>query len=86
MNSSLTSDSNYPPMSDFDWERAPWNQHDPEPNLVEVTAYVTLKKEITLELDEDISEYSDDDLKDFAIYKLGLWKNPEVEDIDVIIK
>lgn len=39
-NLSLRSDSNYPPMSQSEWNRAPWNQADtPEENFNIAVSY-----------------------------------------------
>ena len=39
-NESLSAHSNYPPMSQWEWDHAPWNQEEPEPREVEVTVSV----------------------------------------------
>ena len=82
-NESLRSDSNYPPMSQSEWDRAPWN----EEQEVEVTALVSIEKTLTLKVPQD---YSQDDLEtafenaeqDFIdlVYK----NNYELENIEVI--
>ena len=84
-NESLRSDSNYPPMSQSEWDRAPWNEE--QETEVEVTALVSIEKTLTLKVPQD---YSQDDLetafenaeKDFIdlIYK----NNYELENIEVI--
>ena len=36
-NESLRANSNYPPMSQSDWDRAPWNEVEQPPKDIEVT-------------------------------------------------
>lgn len=47
-NESLNGNSNYPPMSQSEWDNAPWNQSDPEEKEFEVTVSQTLSKSITV--------------------------------------
>lgn len=51
-NQSLASNSNYPPMSQSDWDRAPWNQVENEPIKVNVDVTITLTKTIEVEVDD----------------------------------
>ena len=84
-NESLRSDSNYPSMSQSEWDRAPWNEE--QEVEVEVTVLVSIEKTLTLRVPQD---YSRDDLetafeneeKDFidSIYK----NNYELENIEII--
>lgn len=60
-NESLLPNSNYPPMPQSDWDRAPWNQEDPPTKTIEVTVSVTLSKTIEVEVDdtENWQDYTD---------------------------
>lgn len=51
-NESLSANSNYPTMSQSDWDRAPWNQEDPKPKSIQVTISVTLSKTVDIEVDD----------------------------------
>lgn len=84
-NESLRSDSNYPPMSQSEWDNAPWNEE--QEVEVEVTVLVSIEKTLTLRVPKDGSR---DDLetafaneeKDFidSIYR----NNYELENIEII--
>ena len=43
-NESLNSNSNYPPMSQSEWDSAPWNEVELPPKDVEVTVSITVSK------------------------------------------
>ena len=43
-NESLRANSNYPPMSQSDWDRAPWNEVELPPKEVEVTISAIVSK------------------------------------------
>ena len=43
-NESLRADSNYPPMSQYDYDRAPWNEVELPPKEVEVTISAIVSK------------------------------------------
>ncbi len=70
-NESLKSNSNYPPMSQAEWDNAPWNQEDPEEKEIEVTVSITLSKIVKVKVtdyefhdagkDEDGNYYEDVD-------------------------
>ena len=47
-NESLNGNSNYPPMSQSEWDNAPWNQNDPEEKEFKVTISQTLSKSTTV--------------------------------------
>lgn len=47
-NESLNNNSNYPPMSQSEWDNAPWNQSDPEEKEFKVTVSQTLSKNTTV--------------------------------------
>ena len=68
-NESLNGNSNYPPMSQSEWDNAPWNQVDNPEREIEATVSVTLSKTVKIKVsdyeiidsgkDED-GEYFDD--------------------------
>ena len=47
-NESLNNNSNYPLMSQSEWDNAPWNQSGPEEKEFEVTVSQTLSKSTTV--------------------------------------
>lgn len=47
-NESLNSNSNYPPMSQSDWDNAPWNQVDIPEKEFEVTCCQVLSRTVTV--------------------------------------
>lgn len=47
-NESLNNNSNYPLMSQSEWDNAPWNQSDPEEKEFKVTVSQTLSKSTTV--------------------------------------
>ena len=73
-NESLRSDSNYPPMSQSEWDRAPWNEE--QEVEVEVTVLVSIEKTLTLRVPKDGSR---DDLE-------TAFENAEEEFINLIYK
>lgn len=68
-NESLRANSNYPPMSQSDWDRAPWNEVELPPKEVEVTVSVTISKTMKVPVgdyiidEEGNIDFSDCDLK-----------------------
>ena len=68
-NESLRPDSNYPPMSQSDWDRAPWNEVELPPKDVEVTVSVTISKTMKVPVgdyiidEEGEADFSNCDLK-----------------------
>ena len=68
-NESLRADSNYPPMSQSDWDRAPWNEIELPPKEVEVTVSVTIRKTMKVPVEDYIIDeegnidFSECDLK-----------------------
>lgn len=61
-NESINSDSNYPAMSQSDWDRAPWNQKDNPEREVEVTISVTLSKTVKIRVsDYEITDSGKDE-------------------------
>lgn len=55
-NESLNNNSNYPLMTQSEWDNAPWNQRDPEPVEVEVQVTIVLTKNIKLPVTDYIVE------------------------------
>lgn len=51
-NESLNSNSNYPLMSQSEWDNAPWNQVDNPEREIEVTVSVTLSKTIKVKVSD----------------------------------
>lgn len=47
-NESLNSNSNYPPMSQSDWDSAPWNQVDTPEKEFEITCCQVLSRTVTV--------------------------------------
>ena len=68
-NESLRADSNYPPMSQSDWDRAPWNEVELPPKEVEVTISAIVSKTIKVPVrdytfdEEGHIDFSECDLK-----------------------
>ena len=56
-NESLNSNSNYPLMSQSEWDNAPWNQEDPPEKLFSITVSCSLSKDV----DVTSTEYDSDD-------------------------
>ena len=67
-NESLRVDSNYPPMSQSDYDRAPWNEEENPEEEIDVTISITLSKNVKIKVTdykkdgEDI-DFSECDLK-----------------------
>ena len=72
-NESLRANSNYPPMSQSDYDRAPWNEVELPPKDVEVTVSITLSKTMKVPVTDYII---DDEGIDFSRCDL----NKAVED------
>ena len=72
-NESLNSNSNYPPMSQSEYDRAPWNEVELPPKDVEVTVSITLSKTMKVPVTDYII---DDEGIDFSKCDL----NKAVED------
>lgn len=68
-NKSLRANSNYPPMSQSDWDRAPWNEVEQPPKDVEVTISAIVSKTIKVPVrdyiidEEGNIDFSECDLK-----------------------
>lgn len=78
-NESLKSNSNYPAMSQSEWDKAPWNQEELPEKEIEVTVSVTLSKTIKIKVsdyeitdsgkDEDGQYYEDIDYSNCDLKK-----------------
>ena len=68
-NESLRANSNYPLMSQSDWDRAPWNEVELPPKEVEVTVSITISKTTKVPVmdyiidEEGEADFSNCDLK-----------------------
>ena len=51
-NESLNGNSNYPPMSQSEWDNAPWNQVDNPKREIDVTVSVTLSKTVKIKVSD----------------------------------
>ena len=51
-NESLNNNSNYPLMSQSEWDNAPWNQEENPEREIEVTVSVTLSKTIKVKVSD----------------------------------
>ena len=51
-NESLSTISNYPPMSQSDWDRAPWNEKIVPDKEIEVTVSVTLSRTVKITVND----------------------------------
>ncbi len=60
-NESLSANSNYPPMSQSDWDRAPWNQEDPPYKKITVTVCLSISKEVEIEVNDYTPEVDYDE-------------------------
>ena len=47
-NESLNADSNYPPMSQSQWDNAPFNQKDPPERLFDISLSISLSKDASV--------------------------------------
>ena len=68
-NESLRANSNYPPMSQSDWDNAPFNQPSEQIEEIEATVSLTLSKNVKIKMDVRKRErcyYSNYDLQEAA--------------------
>ena len=68
-NTSNHSNSNYPPMSQSDWDNAPFNQPSEQIEEIEATVSLTLSKNVKIKMDVGKRErgyYSNYDLQEAA--------------------
>ena len=86
-NESLRSDSNYPPMSQSEWDNAPWNDDEEEMEEIEVTVLVSLEKTLKLQVPKG---YEHDDIEEAyqdaesAFLARVFQSNYELENIEII--
>ena len=91
-NESLNSNSNYPPMSQSEWDSAPWNEVELPPKDVEVTVSITLSKTMKVPvtdyiIDDEGIDFSRCDLNK-AVEDSGHllnFKDWHVDDFEVIL-
>ena len=82
-NESLKSDSNYPLMSQSEWDNAPWNEETEE---VEVTVFVSLEKTLKLQVPKG---YERDDVEkayqdtEFDFLTMVSKKGYVLEDVEI---
>lgn len=92
-NESLNSNSNYPPMSQSEWDSAPWNEVELPPKDVEVTVSITVSRTMKVPVtDYTIDEEGGIDFSDCDLNKavkdsgyLPNFKNWHVDDFEVIL-
>ena len=60
-NESLSANSNYPPMSQSDWDNAPWNEPVIPEKDFDLTISQSLSKDVTVSTDDYTPEYDDED-------------------------
>ena len=61
-NESLNGNSNYPPMSQSEWDNAPWNQVDNPEREIKVTVSITLSKTVKIKVsDYEITDSGKDE-------------------------
>ena len=93
-NESLRADSNYPPMSQSDWDRAPWNEVELPPKEVEVTVSVTISKTMKVPVgdyiidEEGNIDFSECDLKKAVEENVRLpnTKGWDLDNFEVVIE
>ena len=74
-NNSISNNSNYPLMSDSEYDNAPFNQPSEQIEEVEVTISITLSKSVKIKMDVRKKErgyYSNYDLQETAKEQLDL--------------
>lgn len=65
-----SANSNYPPMSQSEWERAPWNEESLPEIEIPVTVSITLSKTVTIAVDdyERTSTFEEEDgIKEYSV-------------------
>ena len=91
-NESLNSNSNYPPMSQSEWDNAPWNEVELPPKDVEVTVSITVSRTMKVPvtdyiIDDEGIDFSRCDLNK-AVEDSGHllnFKDWHVDDFEVIL-
>lgn len=86
-NESVRANSNYPLMSQSDWDNAPWNDEIDGTETIEVTVLVSLEKTLKLQVpkgyDHDDIEEAYQDAESAFIAKV-FQNNYELENIEII--
>ena len=91
-NESLNSNSNYPPMSQSEWDNAPWNEVELPPKDVEVTVSITVSRTMKVPvtdyvIDDEGVDFSSCNLikavKDSG--KLPNFKNWHIDDFEILL-
>ena len=91
-NESLRADSNYPPMSQSEYDRAPWSEKEYPPKDVEVTVSITVSRTMKVPvtdyiIDDEGIDFSKCDLNK-AVEDSGHllnFKDWHVDDFEVIL-
>ena len=65
-NESLSPNSNYPPMSQRQWDNAPWNEPVIPERDFDVEVTITMSKVVTITTDNYVPEYDDEDGHTYA--------------------
>ena len=91
-NESLNSNSNYPPMSQSEWDKSPWNEVELPPKDVEVTVSITLSKTMKVPVTDYIIDDEGIDFSKCDLNKAGEdsghllnFKDWHVDDFEVIL-
>lgn len=92
-NESLNSNSNYPPMSQSEWDKSPWNEVELPPKDVEVTVSITVSRTMKVPVtDYTIDEEGGIDFSNCDLNKavedsghLLNFKNWNVDDFEVTL-
>lgn len=73
-NESLDPNSNYPPMSQSQWDSAPWNQSEPPERDFDILVSQTLSKSTMITTSDYIPEYDEEDGRTYANTEYTEWK------------
>ena len=91
-NESLNSNSNYPPMSQSEWDKSPWNEVELPPKDVEVTVSITVSRTMKVPvtdyiIDDEGIDFSRCDLNKAVADSGHLlnFKDWHVDDFEVIL-
>lgn len=90
-NNSISNNSNYPLMSDSEYDNAPFNQPSEQIEEVEATISITLSKSVKIKMDvrkRERSYYSNYDLQEAAKEQLDLSdiniKEWNIDDFEIV--
>ena len=91
-NESLNSNSNYPPMSQSEYDRAPWSEKEYPPKDVEVTVSITVSRTMKVPvtdyvIDDEGIDFSNCDLNKAVedSGKLPNFKDWYIDDFEAIL-